>query len=111
MQPVPGTATRFNCEKDEEVTMVFTKNKTNFLIAFTATPPNQHITLENETLTVPLNDKLQEVFVSFDFSGGSGGSYQINFTGSEGGSFTRIVKQPTSGDPVNKNYIFDIKKS
>jgi len=105
MKNVDGTNTEFTCETQEIVTIVITEFNTTFIVS--CSPQNADIVMVGKTVTVKVGNSTKSVTLGFAFNG-SGGRYDLNLSGSLGGSFNRRVMQPIDNLPEIRTYTFHV---
>jgi len=95
-------------EDKEDVTVTVTAENTDFDVTYRLTGQNRAVLSEGETIEFPLDKGTTlELRMTFDYiNDGSGGRYTVELEGSEGGTFTKFVKQ-FGNKPKIRTFTFD----
>ena len=92
----------FKCVRNEQVTLQFNPRNTSLRVTYRLSNEISSHVVQGDTLTLTINRDLMEYRVFFHFinESGTGGSYQISLSGSNGGNFTDDPAVLQAGDLV-----------
>ena len=111
MQKVSTASRVFKCANNESVTMNFVAHNTDMRITYRFDHENEPHVVQGGSLTFTVNKELSILRVFFHFinQSGTGGSYDVTLSGSEGGTFADPPSVEQSGDlaPLSR-YAFAI---
>jgi hypothetical protein len=102
-------AVAYKCENDEQVTMTFSPHNTDLRVTYQFEDGGGPQEVEGDSLTFTMNkpQRILHVFFHFINEAGTGGSYDVTLSGSEGGSFPDPPPVRQVGDSVpQRRYAF-----
>lgn len=102
MEKISDASRAFKCSNGEQVTLKFTNHNTDLRVSYRFDDEATPRVVQGDSLTFPLTEpfRILRVFFHFINEAGTGGSYDIELSGSEGGAFQDEPSVLQAGDFV-----------
>jgi|SRR2546428_4452614 len=104
----------FEGKDGEKITIEFTPHNTNWGITYRVNGGAGQVVPENKDLAIPLKQKADgsptvlRIFFDFTNQSGTGGSYDVEVSGSLGGTFTEEAVEQAGPDPVEVRQVYRV---